>query len=168
MSNYNGLCYNEEEKIKYERHNNNCYTYAINQPLNPYSKSKYLDYAHCQPGYLGGKGIDPGCDIKPNDKLIDLAITDLNNIGYELIKSSYEEYIKDQECWKVAFCYCSADYHWYRQNIDGTWSHKKGTHAVTNIDDDGNIIYNPETCNRGRYTEFVGFYIIRKKSLHVA
>ena len=35
------------------------------------------------------------------------------------------------------------DFHFYRQNKDGTWSHKIGARAVTNRDSNGNIIYKP-------------------------
>lgn len=29
------------------------------------------------------------------------------------------------------------DYHWYIQNKDGYWSHKRGLSKVTNVDADG-------------------------------
>lgn len=35
------------------------------------------------------------------------------------------------------------DYHWYRQNSDGSWSHKTGTGAVTNQDYSKKIIMDP-------------------------
>lgn len=35
------------------------------------------------------------------------------------------------------------DYHWYRQNSDGTWSHKVGDHPVTNLDTDQVVIWDP-------------------------
>ena len=40
------------------------------------------------------------------------------------------------------------DYHWYRQNSDGTWSHKPGKTAVVKVDRPNEIIYDPETCDR--------------------
>ena len=40
------------------------------------------------------------------------------------------------------------DYHWYRQDQDGMWSHKPGFSAVTNLDSDGSPISNPETAGR--------------------
>ena len=60
------------------------------------------------------------------------------------------------------------DYHWYRQNPDGTWSHKPGDGAVRNCDGDGNsdgaIIYDPEYADRsyfgGVYETFVGFFAV--------
>jgi hypothetical protein len=41
-----------------------------------------------------------------------------------------------------------ADYHWYRQNPDGTWSHKPGHGAAVATDSDGHAITNPETAAR--------------------
>jgi len=159
---YNGLQIDNKNFMPYEY--NNCYTYAINQPVNPYTKEKYRDYLHCQPGYLGGKRKE-GRNENVYDNfhiLIDLAKKDLNDIGYEMIESTYEEYVDDIDCWKVAFAYSSTDYHWYRQNINGTWSHKVGQRQVENFDNSGNIIYDPRACDRGRYEHFLGFYMIRR------
>lgn len=44
--------------------------------------------------------------------------------------------------------YIEPDYHWYRQNPDGTWSHKPGQTKVRDYDFDGNEILDPEYCNR--------------------
>ncbi len=52
------------------------------------------------------------------------------------------------------------DYHRYRQNADGTWSHKPGTTSIKNCDDSGNAIFDPEFADRGIYTSFVGFFKI--------
>ncbi|KHD05529.1 hypothetical protein PN36_29080 [Candidatus Thiomargarita nelsonii] len=40
------------------------------------------------------------------------------------------------------------DYHWYRQDDDGKWSHKPGTTPVTRDDSSGNPVTNPEKCDR--------------------
>ena len=50
------------------------------------------------------------------------------------------------------------DFHWYRQDSDGRWSHKPGGTQATNRDNSGALITNPETANRGYYTQFVGYY----------
>lgn len=59
------------------------------------------------------------------------------------------------------------DYHFYRQNPDGTWSHKQGCGGkATNLDGNGNVINDPETCSRYdieidfNYGTFVGFYAV--------
>lgn len=58
------------------------------------------------------------------------------------------------------------DFHWYRQNDDGTWSHKPADKWVENWDYNGNPIYNPKYCDRREshyghnYSTFVGFYYV--------
>ena len=50
------------------------------------------------------------------------------------------------------------DYHWYRHQQGGFWGHKPGGTAARNYDNSGNVITNPETCNRGGYTDFCGYF----------
>ncbi len=38
--------------------------------------------------------------------------------------------------------------------------HKPGTSDVKNIDESGDLIYNPQTADRGMYECFVGFYYV--------
>ena len=65
-------------------------------------------------------------------------------------------------------------FHFYRQNPDGTWSHKPGTNPVTNLDQDKKKIYVPHFSNRDysdgidnddsiNYTDFCGYYCIPSK-----
>ena len=50
------------------------------------------------------------------------------------------------------------DYHWYRQGIDGTWSHKPGsTKVITGVEDP------KEDARKRGYTHDLGFYYISKK-----
>ena len=167
ISKYNGLTFNDSIKHNYEsKRNNNCYTYAINQPKNPKTTCAYANYSHCQPGNLGGGGIRSKASYSDNKlkshEIIILARKDLKQLGYSLLKTTYKKYITDLDCWKVAFCLSDDDYHWYRQNDDGTWSNKRGDAEVTNKDYSGEIIHNPEECDRGEYEFFVGFYLIKK------
>ena len=39
------------------------------------------------------------------------------------------------------------DYHWYRQDKGGYWSHKPGRTAVKNVDASGQLIINPASAN---------------------
>jgi hypothetical protein len=54
------------------------------------------------------------------------------------------------------------DYHWYRLDDNGAWSHKPGAKPVTNRDASGNPISDPRTCDRGPYTTFCGCYCVCK------
>lgn len=50
------------------------------------------------------------------------------------------------------------DYHWYRHQRGGFWGHKPGGTAARNYDNSGLLIVSPETCNRGGYTNFCGYF----------
>ena len=54
------------------------------------------------------------------------------------------------------------DYHWYRHQRGGFWGHKPGSTAARNTDNSGAVITNPETCNRGGYTDFCGYFYAGK------
>lgn len=57
------------------------------------------------------------------------------------------------------------DFHWYRKNSEGFWSHKPGGTAARNTDNSGKLITNPETCNRGPYTQFCGYFYTCRSQL---
>jgi hypothetical protein len=50
------------------------------------------------------------------------------------------------------------DYHWYRRQRGGFWGHKPGGTAARNIDNSNVVITNSETCDRGRYNGFCGYF----------
>lgn len=59
------------------------------------------------------------------------------------------------------------DYHWYRLDDNGQWSHKPGNTESTNVDASGNPISNPQTANRDysagggpNYHEFCGYFYV--------
>lgn len=60
------------------------------------------------------------------------------------------------------------DYHWWRQDSDGLWSHKPGNAAVLRADYSRNLIHDPRECDRGRYKTFVGFFLVPKGGLKVS
>jgi hypothetical protein len=63
-----------------------------------------------------------------------------------------------------------ADYHWYRRNDDGTWSHKPGGTAAILTDSSGQPIMDPRMADRRfrlrngtflpGYTQFCGFFCV--------
>ena len=117
--------------------NNNCYTYA-------------LDNIECNsPG-----GLNPGNTTEripiPSEKLnlndvLELALTNnqikkptlLNRLGFGK-RGYYSAYLVVDE---------GVDYHWYRQDKGGLWSHKPGSTRVINYDGSNRIIYNPMRAN---------------------
>ncbi len=64
------------------------------------------------------------------------------------------------------------DYHFVRENGDGTWSQKQGTSAktgsgiVTNLDDNGKVITDPRSAALGRY-EFLTYVYVPQGGLDV-
>jgi hypothetical protein len=50
------------------------------------------------------------------------------------------------------------DYHWYRHQRGGFWGHKPGKTAARNTDNSNIVITNPETCDRGGYTDFCDYF----------
>ena len=51
------------------------------------------------------------------------------------------------------------DFHWYRLDDNGMWSQKHGPAPCQNVDESGNAISDPETCDRGDYTLFCGYFL---------
>jgi hypothetical protein len=70
--------------------------------------------------------------------------------------------------WYVALViWPGVDYHWYRQDSGGCWSHKPGQTAVRDVDNSGNKIADPSACNRGPYVNFCT-YMITKRSVVIS
>jgi hypothetical protein len=55
----------------------------------------------------------------------------------------------------------NGDYHWYRKGQNGYWSHKIGSSPVTNLDNSLALIPDPRTADRGPYTDFCGFMVVK-------
>jgi len=121
---------------------NNCYNYACNIQTNTLA----------QPGQAGGyvpSEID--CDEYTKGAKFD----GLKEISYD------ESCIKC--CYKVALViWPGVDFHWYRQDDNGKWSHKPGITAARETDNSGNPIFDPRTADNGPYTEFCGYFCVCK------
>jgi hypothetical protein len=120
--------------------NNNCYNYANNKATNSYA----------QPGRAAGAQAGA----------MSCAAVHAASIADGLVP------ISDYPSWPLEFRGGLAlvaapgyDYHWYRLDDNGTWSHKIGWAPATNLDNAGNIITDPRTANRGVYTDFCGFFV---------
>jgi hypothetical protein len=55
------------------------------------------------------------------------------------------------------------DYHWYRRCTEGFWAHKPGHTQSRYTDNSGQMILDPENCDRGPYTIFCGYLYTQKK-----
>lgn len=113
---------------------NNCYNYACNIQTGTYA----------QPGQATGNRYS---SIDCNE-VSDGAVSD------GLTKQDCDQMCPNC-CHKVALVVAPGyDYHWYRQDDNGMWSHKPGGTPVTNLDNSGNPINDPRTADRGPYTLF--------------
>ena len=54
----------------------------------------------------------------------------------------------------------NVDFHWYRFDSNGRWSHKPGRTRATDRDQSGRVILNPELADRGMYADFCGYYLV--------
>jgi hypothetical protein len=117
---------------------NNCYNYANNQATNTFA----------QPG-RGSGTIFPtlDCDgVRGAAERDGLVTTDT--------------FQASRAGWYVALViWPGQDYHWYRQDDVGCWSHKPGRTRARNVDNSGNEITDPKTCDRGPYSIFCTYMV---------
>jgi len=137
----------------------NCYSYAVNAQINPNTNSLYA----MQPGQSISHSLTQD-DLNNPNSLLSLIESDAENLGFGFYSIS-KYTVCPVGTYKVALVFDpGTDYHWYRQNSDGTWSHKPGPENVTKYDGAGHIIMDPETCDRTsnglNYSLFLGYYAI--------
>lgn len=138
--------------------NNNCYAYALNNQTKPGTSDIWWKQ---QPGEYAGNM----CKNYDKTNLVNAVLSDFakynSTFGTTLL---FYEIGKHEKCpsgtYKVALVSFSGDYHWYRQDADGYWSHKPGTSPVRRSDTLGKIILDPELASRGNYTTFIGYFVV--------
>lgn len=134
---YQPTPWNDGGKVQF---NNNCYNYANNVRTDTFA----------QPGKYCGKPITAltcadviraaKCDgLVPTTKT---AVLPAGMTRVALVVDDYD------------------DYHWYRQDSNGMWSHKPGASRVTNVDNSGKVITDVETANRGEYRSMCLYFYI--------
>jgi hypothetical protein len=121
---------------------NNCYNYATNTRTDSFA----------QPGYSSGGGGAGQC----SSPFTAACITEKATADGLIPSSGPNQCDFDQET--VASAVFSGDYHWYRLDTNGLWTHKPGNGLATNLDNSGNPITDPATADRGPYTTFVGYF----------
>jgi hypothetical protein len=122
---------------------NNCYNYANNQITNTFA----------QPGHAHGVTITSLDCIHVNLAAKADGLIDSPNFSGPLAAGLG---------WYVALViWPGNDYHWYRQDKGGCWSHKPGQTSARDIDNRGAKITDPATCDRGPYVDFCGYMITK-------
>lgn len=121
------------------KRNNNCYNYANNKITNTFA----------QPGR--GSGLPdtypPTCHGTGSASERD---------GQISVSSASSTPVKGH--FIALVIWPGRDYHWYRLDNNAKWSHKPGQTAARNTDNGGNLISDPQSCNRGPYTVWCGYY----------
>lgn len=135
--------------------NNNCYNYATCQKTGTFA----------QPG-IGGCG-HPAQSLGCPDLIAAVKADGLHPSDCDAPCAN--------RCWKVALVVDprpnnDGDFHWYRQDEDGTWSHKPGGTPATNLDASGRPITDPRNADRNyqprggarapNYTVFCGCFCV--------
>jgi len=130
--------------------NANCYAYALGLTDHGYAAPGSLQEAPDSPNKLftaeelTAENIDRL--LRENDGLVKI---DPKSVDIMLEKVTVI----------AAFINPHDDVHFYRSHRDKTWSNHKGdVGGISQYDCKGDIITNPRSARRGRYTDFVGFY----------
>lgn len=134
---------------KYVRESHNCYMYFLNKTNDDVVKMCKKDYGknnicrRAQPGYAAGLPLLGKSDYKCS-KMLARTLIDNPDI-YKV--DEYEKCAPTH--YKGALVVAPGrDYHYYRYNDDGAWTHKPGYKPSTTLDSDNNIIRNPRLANR--------------------
>jgi hypothetical protein len=129
---------------------NNCYSYAISHPDNP-------------PGWKLSPGEKAGLGIAKEGKFDAKDLTRL--VEADGLLSAGQNPVPKQGYYLVAmFVIPQDDFHFVRQDNDGTWSHKPGDEEVTNLDFDGKPITDPRHAALGQY-QFVSYFYVPEGGL---
>ncbi|SIS85813.1 hypothetical protein SAMN05421766_104423 [Zobellia uliginosa] len=130
------------------RRNNNCYNYGRNWKTNTFA----------QPGRFSGQtaGAMSCSEVKA------ASLRDGLKLRCDCLPQS--EYPRRLMALVIA---PGVDYHWYRKQDGGFWGHKPGGTPAKNTDNSGNLITDPETCDRGsgstlNYTDFCDYFYAGK------
>lgn len=149
------------------RESHNCYTYFLNLKSKKAVELCKGDFKHhnmcrrAQPGYLSGfpvlKKGDYTCPVIEKRTLAD-------NPNIYKLKSIKDKC--DPRFYKGAMVVAPGrDYHYYRFNDDGFWSHKPGYKPSTRYDSDHNLVLDPKLAGRDyggtlNYKDFCGYYCV--------
>ncbi len=131
----------------YVKRNNNCYNYATNRKTNNYAQPGWAS------GYRGFSLNRKTCAAVKMGAIKDRNIYEVRP-GYNP-DSSYNRSYRTLQALVIE---PGRDYHWYRRDKNGRWSHKVGWSPATNRDNAGRIIVNPEIADRGGYRIFCGYF----------
>ncbi len=166
------VCWESNEDI-YKTPYPNCYAYALdvynvpNDALTAFPIGQVSQTL--QPGALAGCPYAQ-CECQ-NCQEAELCCKVLCGVLRDAFAKgfNFEQIGKYDECsagmYKIALVRKGNDYHWYRQDSNGFWSHKLDNDEASNTDLRGNFIIDPEYCRRvddqgAGYMYFIGYFAV--------
>ncbi len=132
---------------------NNCYNYALGIPTGTF----------LIPGEASGRAAEVmTCeDDFGNLGLVNASIQD----GLRLVDSA--EQCRGNEQVVALFNMPEMDFHWYRLESNGIWTHKTGKRAPTHLDRSGKVITDLMSADHGQYQYFCGYFCVDYSKLKV-
>lgn len=163
---YDPMRYNHDPKIQ---QSHNCYSYGMNV-LDPISAELCRKNGSCrryfhQPGALHG---DRNA-LNTAERRSCAVVERLQKADTPAIEKSTFHQRCPKGMSKIALVVDPGeDYHYYRQDADGMWSHKDGSNKVKRFDALKRPIFNPQLAARNylwqnsdlNYEDFCGFYCV--------
>lgn len=150
--------YDEKKWSGYIEKTHNCYAYAFDF-INPNFKSKP------QPGYASGFYRTSNTEIRSCDKMMIRIKSDNPSV----FKINYEKKCPDgfRKGYFALDDGENTDYHFWRLDLSGLWSHKPGSTKVRYYDYDGHIIVAPHASRREsnshNYKKSCGYFCYNPK-----
>jgi len=157
---YNPKKWNKKAKVRYSH---NCYSYMLNKKSNKRARK-------CKPPKCKHLKIQPGFK-KRNRKIKKVTCRNISKRmrrDYPRIKRTRKKTCEKGKYKGALFIHPKRDFHFYRRDKNGWWSHKDGEHRATNKDSKGERIKNPRKASRKNrrkrlhYKKFCGYYCIPK------
>ena len=140
---YDPKKYNKTRKIK---DSHNCFAYAFDHidVSDPSCTEKSCSIPFHQPGRASGYPKWSKVKGKRCPDLMSRLFGDVKELKQTTFEKKCPKYTS-----KIALVVDEdEDYHFYRQDSNGYWSHKPGSTNVTNVDANGRRIYDPELASR--------------------
>ena len=158
--------------------NANCYAYAFHLSVDPRTNEPFAEKP--QPGEFAYPDKDKhnwywkGDVDNIKQHLIEATAADGEVLGFTITEVDSCDAEIPEGAWMVALglsYHCPDwdflklfphmyDYHWWRRDEDGTWSHKLGTNSISHVDEDGLPIYDPKSASRYPYEHFLAYLIV--------
>ena len=153
----------------------NCYMYALNKidrkiintckkyvkrkktfKIDKVKYSKSWEFLWARPGKAAGYSFKKPYEC---DDIIKGIILDSPSIKY-MGKTNNFKCPKNYYRMSLSQNKSGREFHFYRQDKSGLWSHKNGWRKVTNKDCNGDLIADPKHSSNGIYNVFCGYFLV--------